>query len=241
MYSIIQDTWDETEDQELRDYVKEKKYLCKYLSKEEILEEPITNIDVLFYDTDIVQEKIKDYYQVPDTYPDFLQEFYKRTINKIKFSELENKSYPYFAKPTTNNKSFTGLVVSNKYNYEYIKSNIKSQQELIYIADVVDFLSEFRLFIGNGKVYGIGDTDDQEHAVYEHYNPPPKDFIENLLKKLDHKFYVIDVGILDTNNWAIVEVNPPFAIDSYELPMEQYYKYCCDAWKSIIFNSFFYF
>ena len=67
-FTVIQDTWNEEDDIELLNYVADKNLKTKYLSENEILNTNITNIDVLFCDTDIIQKKIKSEL-VPDCYP----------------------------------------------------------------------------------------------------------------------------------------------------------------------------
>jgi hypothetical protein len=44
---------------------------------------------------------------------------------------------------------------------------------------------------------------------------------------------VIDVGYTDRDIWCVVEVNPPFALSSYDWPISSYYEYCRAAWHFI--------
>ena len=49
-----------------------------------------------------------------------------------------------------------------------------------------------------------------------------------------HPFCVVDVGLLDTGDWGVVEVNPPFALSSYDWDVGAYYAYCAAAWRSVV-------
>ena len=45
---------------------------------------------------------------------------------------------------------------------------------------------------------------------------------------------MVDVGLLDTGDWGVVEVNPPFALSSYDWDVGAYYAYCAAAWRSVV-------
>ena len=62
---------------------------------------------------------------------------------------------------------------------------------------------------------------------------PAKSFIKEILKANPYNDVVIDVGLLTTGEWAIVETNPPFSLSSYDWPIEEYYKYCRLIWISL--------
>lgn len=86
-FTVIQDTWNEADDIELLNYVADKKIKTKYLSRNEIINTSISNIDVLFCDTDIIQKKIKSEL-VPNCYPLQFKLLYNRDIKIIKLQDL---------------------------------------------------------------------------------------------------------------------------------------------------------
>lgn len=237
-FTVIQDTWNEEDDIELLNYVADKNLKTKYLSENEILNTNITNIDVLFCDTDIIQNKIKSEL-VPDCYPLQFNTLYNRNIQKIKLKNLNDIQKPYFVKPFENNKSFDARRIYNDDNQKYLLQDLSelnfTDNDYLYVCTIVEFINEFRLFIGNGKIYGIVESTDilinSKNSISIN---PPKDFLDKILQLNTFNFCVIDIGIINFNGshvWSIVEVNPPFALSSYEWPIDSYYKYCKDAFN----------
>eukprot|EP01130_Rhizamoeba_saxonica_P018862 TRINITY_DN9594_c0_g1_i1.p1 TRINITY_DN9594_c0_g1~~TRINITY_DN9594_c0_g1_i1.p1 ORF type:complete len:255 (-),score=58.43 TRINITY_DN9594_c0_g1_i1:101-865(-) len=247
--NIIQDTWDESEDEELIDFMTSvaPQDLLTW-SSDHILDTvpssvPYHHVHALFADTSIVQQVLKGKYEVPDTYPNYFNSIYRRKIEKLPFKEIIDMEYPYFVKPVKNAKEFDALVVRNQLEFEYIESLMEDDPEnQLYVCDVVKFLNEFRLFIGQDpdsntpKIYGCvnATTFVMEDGTSDQH--PPQNFLDDILTLNNVPFSVVDVAILDTGDWAVVEVNPPFALSSYDWPIEKYYNYCRDAWQFIVAN-----
>ena len=176
---------------------------------------------------------------VPDCYPLEFETLYNRHIRKIKLENLNEIQKPYFVKPFENNKSFDARKIYNNDNHEYLLQDLVelnfTQEDFLYVCDIVEFINEFRLFIGNQKIYGIIEsTDILINSKKSVSIKPPQEFLDKVLQLNTFDFCVIDVGIINFNGshvWSIVEVNPPFALSSYEWPIEDYYKYCKDAFN----------
>ena len=60
---------------------------------------------------------------------------------------------------------------------------------------------------------------------------PSEEWIKTLLQQCQYDMCVIDVGLIDGIGWDIVEVNPPYALSSYDLPIDQYVAFCVKAWN----------
>ena len=176
---------------------------------------------------------------VPDCYPLEFETLYNRHIRKIKLENLNEIQKPYFVKPFENNKSFDARKIYNNDNHEYLLQDLVelnfTQEDFLYVCDIVEFINEFRLFIGNQKIYGIIEsTDILINSKKSVSIKPPQEFLDKVLQLNTFDFCVIDVGIINFNGshvWSIVEVNPPFALSSYEWPIEDYYNYCKDAFN----------
>ena len=87
--------------------------------------------------------------------------------------------------------------------------------DYLYISDIVEFINEFRLFIGKNKIYGIVESTDilinSEKSVSI---KPPEDFLNKVLQNNTFDFCVIDIGIIDFDGiykWSI-EVNPHYQV-----------------------------
>ena len=239
-FTVIQDTWDEEDDVELLEYVSNNKITTKYLSDSEILNIRLSDINVLFCDTHIIQKMINPKY-IPNCYPDIFNSLYNRNIQKIQFKDLYDIKKPYFVKPYENDKSFEAHKIRNNRDYKFLLEDLQQHNILdndyLYISNIVEFINEFRLFIGKNKIYGgVESTDILINSEKSVSINPPEDFLNKVLQNNTFEFCVIDIGIIDFDGiykWSIVEVNPPFALSSYDWPIENYYNYCKDAFNYI--------
>ena len=236
MTTIIQDTWTGDDDMELYQYMDENNIAYQSLSGDEILKLDANTLDLLFCDTQIYQKMVSNYVP-PDTYPVCFQKYYHRNIVKMKLSDCLHLEKPYFVKPATNNKVFNATIVKDEYDIAYLQSE-NSEDSDIYVSDVVNFVNEYRLFILNYELYGIVESSqyilDAEKIRSQN---PPKEFVDEILKINPYKCVVIDIGLLDTGEWAVVEVNPPFSLSSYDLPIEKYYRYSQNVWYLALMNK----
>jgi len=245
---VIQDTWNNKDDQELLEYC--KKYRTKILSKKEIMELDVLHIDVLFCATKIVQKILNTYkypdtyetkYRCPDTYEKCFQSLYKRHIECITIKECATVKLPYFIKPVANDKSFSAMIIKTKNDLKYIETFLNHDQQ-IYLSNLVELKNEYRLLIGDNKLYGMSNASeyvasflsiDTDYVKYFNTSPPA-DFIDEILGLNTIGFCVVDVALKSDQTWIVVEVNPPFSISSYDLPIKQYFDYCHAAWTHIV-------
>ena len=239
-YIVIQDTWTEEDDQELLEYC--KKYNTIILSKTDILKLNVNNIKVLFCATKIIQKLLTGYI-IPDTYEKCFFEFYKRNIELKTLNDCYNIKMPFFVKPSANDKSFNAMIINSKSDLKYLNS-FMSLDNILYTSDIVKLKNEYRLFIGDKKLYGIANSSeyvtdflDLETNYTKYFNiAPPTEFINEILASNTTGFCIVDIGLTNNGDWIVVEVNPPFSISSYDFPIDKYFNYCCDAWQYIITN-----
>lgn len=250
---VVQDTWNEEDDQELRDYLEEQSNDLSYLSKEDILMLPQPSPDtVLFADSSLVQtilqtENRKDV--IIDSYPDAFQHLYKRKIIKTALAAASIATdFPYFVKLQGSNKDFTARIVHSKEDHDGLVEEIGIHTP-VYVCDVVDYVAEYRLFLtANDLVaiceyseYMIGHRlqnhhyNDQSPLVVENVQEVPRDFLNQVLRAHGtlNTCCVVDVGLSSDGKWSVVECNPPFSLSSYGLDMKTYVDYCTHAWKQL--------
>jgi hypothetical protein len=168
---------------------------------------------------------------VPDTYPEFFSELYKRNIQKVKYQDMNTLIFPYFVKSTGNDKSVNGTIVNNIYQLANLICSsfvdITANLEL-YVAEVVKFSSEYRLLVGNNLVYGVGYQKGKNDIR------PDDDFVKKIINLSNEEFLCVDVGFIKSlGEWAIIEVNPPFSIIDYGIPVDAYVDYAMDFWKKV--------
>ena len=112
---VVQDTWNDEDDQELREYLesvaaeKNSGVVVDYLPEEKILQLQPRADTVLFVDSSLVQKLLQRVegegkLEVTDTYPKEFETLYKRRINKTVLKNDPNDNdddaveYPYFVK-----------------------------------------------------------------------------------------------------------------------------------------------
>ena len=100
------------------------------------------------------------------------------------------------------------------------------QRNIISIK--ITFLNEFRLFIANNKIFGLIESSSfllDNHKIVS--IKPDQLFLDKVLKYNTYQFCIIDIGFeKETNNWAIVEVNPFYALSSYDFAIDKYFEFC---------------
>jgi hypothetical protein len=240
MSIIVHETWNSPDDEELHQYLEKIGYQIR--SEEEILQLDPRFCDVIFAESEIIEKLLKKtfpQYQTIPTYPEELNHLYRRKIERISFNDLTKMQRPIFVKPVSNNKSFTGFVLKkqNLFEEEAYDGFELDPKEQIYVSESVEFLNEYRLFIANSEVVGIVES---SHFILDREkiksSDPDRSFILEVLKCNTHPWSVIDIGQLSTGQWAVVEVNPPYALSSYDWPIEKYVNYCQAAWLTLLFR-----
>jgi hypothetical protein len=165
-------------------------------------------------------------------YPEQLKSYLGRNIELTTFGELDNK-FPYFVKPSEQVKLFTGDIVSTPNHLEYLVQfdNCKPDTK-IYKSEIVEFLTEYRVFVSNGKVYGM-----------KHYKGDFMKFIDDsIIDEMIKDFtdcpsaFTLDIGLTNDGRTLLVEVNDMWAIGSYGLDGRDYALLCARRMKEIMKN-----
>ena len=193
----------------------------------------------------------------PDTYESVYYEYFKRKITKTNMKCLENvllQDKSVFIKPVGNNKRFDGRVVSSVSDIEELMSDcdISSVENgncalsthvgfedkiplhtfdninEVYVCNVIELVSESRLLIGNGRLYGYGHI-----CKTKNFSFLSQMDINKIIEISGDNFRCIDVGLTKNGEWVIVEINPPFSLDDYEIPLDMYMNFCIGACKWI--------
>lgn len=146
---------------------------------------------------------------------------------------LETRTdYPAFIKPCGTIKAFTGTVVTSKLDAEMVLADYTG--DIWVYKHVVDFLSEWRAYIHNGKLVKISN-----------YKGEPLEFphqvtVRSYLKMyqdLPYKAFTLDFGVAEAPNGSIqtylIEGNDMWAIANYGLEPDDYYQMVKDRWLQI--------
>jgi hypothetical protein len=163
-------------------------------------------------------------------YPEQLKKYLGRKIETTTFENL-GTDFPYFVKPAESIKMFTGDVVDNPKHLEYLVMFDKCQPDTPVIkSEVMDFLSEYRVFVSHGKIYDV-----------KHYKGTWKEHISwNVVEMMVKDYtdcpsaYTLDVGLDSRGLTKLVEVNDMWAIGSYGMDGRDYALLCARRMKEIL-------
>jgi len=229
---VIQSSWDEPEDEELHEFVRGTGLPVQLAEEDELLAMTPADSTMIFADTSIIQQ-IVDPSVVPDTYPDCFQQLYGRKIVK-EILVAASSSPPFFVKPAAGHKAFDARLVRTLEEAQRVA--LKAKESEVYICEAVQFVSEHRVFLSPGRIWGVREYSDEvlggESIVAG--NAPPQDFLDQVMACNSLGFVVVDVGLTSLGKWCVVEVNPPFSLSSYGLDIEIYMEYCCAAWSYVL-------
>lgn len=168
-------------------------------------------------------------------YPSALHPYLHRRIWQNTLHELYNWVFegnpPVFAKPNGRKKRFTGQVFQNVNDLHRAEGASKST--LIWCSEVVNWLSEYRVFIIKGEVVGI-----------QHYSGDPtihidKQIVTEALVLFEQSSdvtaaYALDFGVLADGNTALVEWNDGFSLGSYGLDKKFYTDMLISRWIELV-------
>lgn len=170
--------------------------------------------------------------KIPETncYPECLRDMILRDFHKSTLSEYAvNATETKFIRPVYQGKAFTGRTVSPKQTH-LIKA---PGDTLIYVCDVVRFVSEYRFYVCENKLLGWS------HYWADDYIPDLKivreavDRISKSEEALPHS-YAIDFGVLHNGKTALIEMNEGYSIDSYNIDHETYGKVIHARWQELV-------
>jgi len=175
--------------------------------------------------------------EVPDpqeiSIPDSLQEYAGRKIWTSTLGEMREKDKEkVFIKPLDGHKLFTGHVRTGEMK-DLIFTAMYADETKILVSEVVNFVSEYRGFVLDGKLIGLKhyagdfklmiDTSKVEEAITKYKNAP--------------RAYSIDFGLTDDGRTLLVEVNDSFSLGCYGLDRVWYARMIEARWDEIVGNK----
>jgi hypothetical protein len=164
---------------------------------------------------------------IPDKYPPEFAPFYRRFIQEKRLGLLQASDLPMFVKPRGHHQTSDGMIIRSMDQLPLPHMT----NTLCYTAEVVDFGAKYRLFVGKNRIYGTGllvagkEPEDNGESLSA--------FTDCVVKQ-SCGYYAVDVAYLETQNtWAVVEVNPPFAMDDCGVDIQSYMQFCIDTCENI--------
>jgi hypothetical protein len=175
-----------------------------------------------------------------DDYPERLSKYLyrnvwasslKRVREKV---EAEGEIAPVFIKPLRKVKRFTGRVVSTMDDLAPL-GNVGGSVE-IYCSDPVRWVSEYRVPVVRGEVRGCAWYDGDRGAAVDMgvVGQMVKDYGEAVDGfSPAPSAYCLDVGVLETGETALVEVNDAFSVGMYDGMEACYPDLLVTRWKEL--------
>jgi len=170
----------------------------------------------------------------PAPYPPVLAPLLYRRVRKLKSlreaRHLLLGGTPLFIKPAASWKRFTGFVPASVDDPRF---NGASDMAPVWVSEVVRFVSEWRAYVADDTLL---DVRFAEHGG-DRSALPDRAVIENAVQTLAGVApagYVIDFGVLDSGQTALVEVNDGFAFGAYDgVSAEVYWKVTVRRWRQL--------
>lgn len=186
--------------------------------------------DVVVATTGPVKVRLNDFgIRIPDIdYPKSIEKFLGRKVRKSTINAIYNDpdSWNVFVKPIRN-KAFKGRVI--KSTHDLIGCGTCGDDTEVYISDVVNFISEYRVFVRYGQIL------DMRHygGMWDVFPDPAviKDCIDSFIDS--PKAYAVDFGVTDDGRTLLVEVNTTCSIGSYGLDAIKYAKFISTRWAEL--------
>jgi D-alanine-D-alanine ligase-like ATP-grasp enzyme len=152
-----------------------------------------------------------------------------RNVFEASFEEVEQyDQFPFFIKPLRDHKLFTGYVVKSKHDLLQAKLRCRPESRLI-VSEVVDFVSEYRCFVLNGRLIG------SKNYTGDFTVSPDYSFIESAIRDYNNQpaAYSIDFGVTQDGRTLLIEMNDAFGLSAYGLNKIAYCKMLEARWDEI--------
>lgn len=224
MKFLLQNTWLEFGDaDDIMNYCNKNNYNIEILNETQLVQKPNFFEYIYFCDTCVVYNQLLKNNLLrlcPDTYDYDFYELFKRNIIKVMLYDVKYVE-PFFIKPVKNTKIFSGHIVYDKLQLKSLQScnNVE-----VYISNIINIVGEYRLLIGNNKLYG---SSFMKGAYDENYLK--KINIDKIIELVGIAFMCVDIGILTNGEFIVVEINLPYSLDDYDIEFEKYINFCIDS------------
>ena len=164
--------------------------------------------------------------------PTELAEFAGRKTWESTLGEIRKvDDYKVFIKPLDGHKLFAGHVRTGNMA-DLIQTAPFPDETKLLCSDVVNFVSEYRGFVLDGKLIGL------KHYAGDYKLMIDTSIVENAIRqyKTSPIAYSIDFGVTDDGKTLLVEVNDAFSLGSYGLDRVWYARMIEARWDEIVGN-----
>jgi hypothetical protein len=161
-----------------------------------------------------------------------IESFYGRnmwptTMKEVRYRLEEGRHI--FIKPLKVQKAFTGFVTSGEVK-DLIKTAGFEDDFEILASDVVEFITEYRLFIHNGLIIGC------KNYRGDFTKLPDFQVAQDVLNAFKNQpvAFSLDLGVTDQGQTLVVEINDFYALGAYGLPSIPYTQAVISRWEQMV-------
>ncbi len=159
-----------------------------------------------------------------DSYPEPIRHHLHRRVwesnlGREKARFRQGSMRPTFIKPRGRQKRFTGFVFDSDYGFQRVYGI--SRREAVYCSEVVEWTSEYRVYVCNGEILSIDHYEGDPEARLD------REVVEEAIASLEmagraFAGFGIDFGVLSSGETALVEMNDGFALGAYSIDGKNY-------------------
>lgn len=154
--------------------------------------------------------------------------FLQGTMKNLRSNEV---AFPYFMK-SSKLKGFVPGVVTNNFSLGAFYRDLPDDEEVV-VSEVVNFVSEYRVFISEGRILGI------KHYLGDVFTFPKVDKIFDMVKIYSSApiAYTLDIGVVQfdgSSETFLVECNDAWSIGNYGLEGIPYTEMLLKRWLQIL-------
>jgi hypothetical protein len=141
---------------------------------------------------------------------------------------IVNLNWPVFIKPVKI-KQFVPGIIKNKKSFDIYLGHLDDDVKVL-VSEVVDFVSEYRGYVIDGKLVGI------KHYIGDFRVFPDMKVIDAAIKDYINApaGYSIDFGVTSDGRTLLVECNDGWSLGNYGLNDSTYVSLLCKRWIEIL-------
>lgn len=151
------------------------------------------------------------------------------TVMKLSEFQENDVRLPVFVKSANKTKLFPAGVIQHKSSKKDLFHGIDGN-EMVINCNVLDFVSEYRVFVLMGKPIGI------KHYAGDYMIYPDNNFILKCIQEFQDcpVAYTLDIGVeKETGRNLVIECNDAWSIGNYGLDGKTYLKMLIARWQQI--------
>ncbi|MEK8034045.1 ATP-grasp domain-containing protein [Ideonella sp. DXS29W] len=172
----------------------------------------------------------------PNDYPPCLAPYLRRQMTQVTLGDVEHQicsagGGAVFVKPATGRKRFTGQVLWSPSDFMYLRGT--SRRQTVWCAEVVSWRSEFRVYVVRDAVVWTDHYAGEREATLDMavVHQAVEAYAQSGTAPAG---YAMDMGVLESGETALVEINDGFALGAYDIDAAPYTDLLIARWQQLL-------